>query len=45
MTHSVDHIIEQSLKNAIDHHEMWWEGGKNLRSFVVFIKALLIAHS
>ncbi len=45
MTHSIDHIIEQSLKNAIEHHEMWLEGGKNLRSFAVLIKALLIAHS
>jgi hypothetical protein len=45
MTHSIDHIIEQSLKNAIEHHEMWWEGGKNLRSFVVLIKAFPIAHS
>ncbi len=45
MTHSVDHIIEQSLKNTIEHHEMWLEGGKNLRSFAVLIKALLIAHS
>jgi hypothetical protein len=45
MTHSVDHIIEQSLKDAIEDHEMWLEGGKNLRSFAVLIKALLIAHS